>query len=54
MRSLAEIDGDGFQAQETGGSKVLRQEEAGHGGGRRQPGLRDYSELKCSGRRGGG
>ena len=54
MRSLAKIDGDGFQAQETGGSKVLRQEEAGHGGGRRQPGLQDYSELKCSGRRGGG
>ena len=45
-RSLAEMDGDGFQAQETGGSQVLRQEEAGHGGGRRQPGFQDYSELK--------
>lgn len=54
MRSLAKMDGDGFQAQETGGSKVLRQEEAGHGGGRRQPGLWDCGELKNSGRRGGG
>ena len=54
MRSLAKMDGDGFQAQETGGSKVLRQEEAGHGRGRRQPGLQGYSELKYSGRRGGG